>query len=227
MTLSYLTQIGAGFFLSQSAFAETPKVITKTTLGVNAAYVAKWNETSRKLEKSESLSEKEKANKAFGVHFNPNFEEQDKRYFSQLNISNLKLPELKIAGSSYEFLNPTDSSVLFKAQVLGDNKYTFNGKAFEYNLNESLEANMKRIRQLLNPTTESSFFDALFFPQAQALDTVWAVLIGLAVGYLTTTTIISKGNNFKQFFNHSGKSLSEGGHAVKGLVNPNAEAPAE
>jgi hypothetical protein len=92
------------------------------------------------------------------LNYNSRFEGQDQKFIQSLVSQLSEFPVVKIKGDSYECFDKKSGSLLFTAKVLGNNKYTFNGKAFEYDLKASLESNVSRIKDLVM-TDKVSFLD--------------------------------------------------------------------
>jgi len=100
------------------------------------------------------------------ISYNPRFEKQDKKYLESLALQTTELPEIKIKNDRYEIFDKETSSKI-TIRMLGENKFTLNGKTFEYDTSIPLETNLEQIRSLLE-NEKVSFWDQVFLPYSYA-----------------------------------------------------------
>lgn len=173
-----------------SLFAETVKGT------VDKKIVTNWNRTASNWPTLKTPSEMEREIKKMNLNYNTRFEGQDEKFIQSLVSQLSEFPVVKIKGDSYECFDKKSGSLLFTAKVLGNNKYTFNGKAFEYDLKASLESNVSRIKDLVM-AEKVSFLDQSLIPQAHAMKTLAIVALSVAAAVLVGSTVYHGGDNLK------------------------------
>ncbi len=193
-----------------SLFAETVKGT------VDKKIVTNWNRTASNWPTLKTPSEMEREIKKMNLNYNTRFEGQDEKFIQSLVSQLSEFPVVKIKGDSYECFDKKSGSLLFTAKVLGDNKYTFNGKAFEYDLKASLESNVSRIKDLVM-TEKVSFLDQALIPQAHAMKTLAIVALSVGAAILVGATVFSEGKNWKNFGSQASDTV---GHGLKTIGAP-------
>ena len=177
-----------------SLFAETVKGT------VDKKIVSNWNRTASNWPTLKTPSEMEREIKKMNLNYNSSFEGQDQKFIQSLVSQLSEFPVVKIKGDSYECFDKKSGTLLFTAKVLGNNKYTFNGKAFEYDLKASLESNVSRIKDLVM-SEKVSFLDQALLPQAHAMKTLAIVALSVAAAVLVGSTVFNRGENIKEGWN--------------------------
>ena len=184
-----------------SLFAETVKGT------VDKKIVSNWNRTASNWPTLKTPSEMDREIKKMNLNYNTRFEGQDEKFIQSLVSQLSEFPVVKIKGDSYECFDKKSGSLLFTAKVLGNNKYTFNGKAFEYDLKASLESNVSRIKDLVM-TEKVSFLDQALLPQAHAMKTLAIVALSVAAAVLVGATVYHGGDNLKAAGNDLKRTFS-------------------
>lgn len=196
-----------------SLFAETNKGDLKGT--VNPKLVASWNRTAKNWPTLKTPSEVDREIKKMSISYNPRFETQDQKFIQSLVSQLTDFPVVKVKGDAYECYDKKSGNLLFTAKVLGNNKYSFNGKDFEYDLKSSLESNVNRIKELVS-AEEVTFFQQLdhaLLPQAQArMSTLAIVALSVGAAILVGSTIYSGGENWKRAGSHTTEGFK---HVIK------------
>jgi len=176
--------------IPSSVFAEASKGT------VDKKIVSSWNRTASNWPTLKTSSEMEREIKKMNLNYNPRFEGQDEKFMNSPVSQISEFPVVKVKGDTYECFDKKSGTLLFRAQVLGNNKYTFNGKAFEYDLKASLESNVSRIKDLVM-TEKVSFLDQALLPQAHAMKTLAIVALSVAAAVLVGATVYHGGDNLK------------------------------
>ena len=162
----------SSFTLPASLFAGSSQPTVDTKI------VSKWNRMRKNWLTLKTPTQVETELARMNLNYNPRFEKKDKKYMEALASQTTELPEIKVKGDSYEIFDKKASPSTVKIQSLGQNKFLLNGKAFEYDINSSLETNLEKIKPLLE-SEKVSFWDQVFLPSANAL--VQALAIGTAI----------------------------------------------
>lgn len=203
----------ASVVMPASLFAGSAKESAKG--GVDQKLVASWNRTAKNWPTLKTPSEVDREIKKMSINYNPRFETQDQKFIQSLVSQLTEFPIVKVKGDSYECFDKKSGSLLFTAKVLGNNKYSFNGKDFEYDLKSSLESNVNRIKELVS-VEEVTFFqqlDQALLPQAQAkMSTLAIVALSVGAAILVGSTIYSGGENWKRAGSHTTEGFK---HVIK------------
>jgi hypothetical protein len=132
------------------------------------------------------------------------FEKQDESYEILKAVQQPEFPTVAIKGDAYEFTSTSDKNFSLTIKDFGNNKYSFNGKEYQYDENLTLEANVQKVTDMLTPKAKVSFWDALFMPKAQAFEVSTTMLvIGIVVAVAALVGAFFLGKN-------SGKSIVKG-----------------
>ena len=197
-----------------SLFAEANKGSAKGT--VDTKLVTSWNRTANNWPTLKTPSDVDREMKKIPMNYNPRFETQDKKFIDSLVSQLSEFPVVKVKGDAYECFDKKSGTLLFTAKVLGNNKYTFNGKDFEYDMKETLESNVNRIKDLVM-NEKVSFLDQALVPQAYAMKTLAIVALSVGAAILVGSTVYHKGENITQ----SADSITEGaGKIGRGVLKP-------
>ena len=200
-----------------SLFAETVKGT------VDKKIVTNWNRTASNWPTLKTPSEMEREIKKMNLNYSPRFEGQDKKFIQSLVSQLSEFPVVKVKGDSYECFDKKSGSLLFTAKVLGDNKYTFNGKAFEYDLKASLESNVSRIKDLVM-TEKVSFLDQALIPQAHAMKTLAIVALSVGAAILVGATVYHGGDNWKRAGRHATDAVRHGVQGAGDVMGINSDS---
>ena len=200
-----------------SLFAETVKGT------VDKKIVTNWNRTASNWPTLKTPSEMDREIKKMNLNYNTRFESQDEKFIQSLVSQLSEFPVVKTKGDSYECFDKKSGSLLFTAKVLGDNKYTFNGKAFEYDLKASLESNVSRIKDLVM-TEKVSFLDQALLPQAHAMKTLAIVALSVAAAVLVGATVYHGGDNWKRAGRHATDAVRHGVQGAGDVMGINSDS---
>lgn len=202
--------IMASVAIPASLFAEATKGSAKGT--VDTKLVTSWNRTAKNWPTLKTPSEVDREMKKIKMNYNPRFEMQDKKFIDSLVSQLSEFPVVKVKGDAYECFDKKSGTLLFTAKVLGNNKYTFNGKDFEYDMKATLESNVSRIKDLVM-NEKVSFLDQALLPQAHAMKTLAIVALSLGAAILVGSTIYHRGDNWKRAGSHATDAVR---HTVQG-----------
>ena len=134
---------------------------------VDPRLVMKWNRLSHNWLTLKTPSQVEHELTRMNFNFNPSFEKQDKKYMEFLALQTTELPLIKVKDDKYEIYDVNSPLSKITVQILGQNKFSLNGKSFEYDIKSSLESNLEKIKSLLEDK-KISLLDLLFIPKAHA-----------------------------------------------------------
>lgn len=148
---------------------------------VDPRLVVKWNRLSHNWLTLKTPSQVEHELTRMNFNCNPSFEKQDKKYMQFLALQSAELPLIKIKDDKYEIYDVNSPLTKITVQILGQNKFSLNGKSFEYDTKASLESNLEKIKPLLEGK-KISLLDLLFIPNAHASirGAATGVFIGIA-----------------------------------------------
>lgn len=97
-------------------------------------------------------------------NFNPSFQKQDEKFMEILALQTTELPMIKVKDDKYEIYDVSSHRSKATIQIIGQNKFSLNGKSFEYDIDKSLESNLEKIKILLGDD-KVSVWDQVFYSQ--------------------------------------------------------------
>jgi hypothetical protein len=194
-----------------SLFAEANQGNTKGI--VDTKLVASWNRTAKNWPTLKTPSDVDREMKKMKISYNPRFEMQDKKFIDSLVSQLSEFPIVKVKGDAYECFDKKSGTLLFTAKVLGNNKYSFNGRDFEYDMKATLESNVSRIKDLVM-NEKVSFLDQALLPQAYAMKPLAVVAISIGAAILVGSTIFNKGENITQGWNKVTRGVKDAGAGI-------------
>jgi hypothetical protein len=156
-------------------------IASASTVTIDPKLVMKWNRLSHNWLTLKTPSQVEHGLAQVNFNFNPSFKKQDEKFMEILALQTTELPLIKVKDDKYEIYDVSSHRSKATVQIIGQNKFSLNGKGFEYDINSSLESNLEKIKMLLDGE-KVSVWDQVFIPNGHAgmKGAVNGFLIGLA-----------------------------------------------